>query len=492
VSAGCRRVFHDGHTALTETDLAWLDATAQARLVAGGEATPLELVDAAIARIEAVNPEINAVIHRRYEAARAEAVAGRPGAPFAGVPIVVKDLGAATTGDPSYSGLGVAKKAGLRSDHDATVVSRLRGAGFVILGRTNTPELGTTVTTEPLSYGPTRNPWDPTRSPGGSSGGSAAAVASGMVAVAHASDGGGSIRVPSAHCGLVGLKPSRARVSRAPDSGESWMGGSTDGAVTRTVRDAAAVFDILAGPEPGDPYAAPPLPRPLVEEVGVDPGRLRIGWLDHPTGPTLEADPITRAAVGDVAQLLESLGHNVAEDHPAALDDDDEYRRRFLTVVACGVASDLAAWEQRLGRSIADDELEADNAMLRAIGRSVAAPDYIANIHWMHGFGRRLAPWWAGTDLLLTPVLNGPPPPIGWLSDPELGGRRVGELLAYTSQFNMSGQPAISLPLYWSEAGLPIGVQLVAAAGREDLLVRIAAQLEEARPWSGRRPPVHA
>jgi amidase len=481
-----------GSSAALPDNLAWLDATAQAELVARGQASPLEMVDAAIERIEAVNPMINAVIYRRYDAARAEALAGSADAPFHGVPIVVKDLGAATTGDPSCSGLRVAKQAGLLADHDVAVVRRLRSAGFVIVGRTNTPELGTTVTTEPLSYGPTRNPWDPTRSPGGSSGGSAAAVAAGMVAVAHASDGGGSIRVPAANCGLVGLKPSRGRVSRGPDSGESWMGGSTDGAVTRTVRDAAAVLDILAGPEPGDPYAAPPLLRPLADEVGVDPGRLRIGWLDHPTGSHLVADPTTRAAVRNVAVLLGSLGHDVDEDHPRAMDDDEEYRRRFLTVVACGVAADLAAWEGRLGRTIADDELEADNATLRAVGRQVSAPDYLANVSWMHAFGRRLAGWWQEKDLLLTPVLNGPPPEIGWLSDPDLGGRRVGEVLAYTSQFNMSGQPAISLPLYWSEGGLPIGVQLVAAAGREDLLIRIGAQLEVARPWSGRRPLIHA
>ena len=477
---------------MSDRDTDWLDATAQAALVAAGEVSPVELVEAALGRIDAVNPALNAVIHRRDARARAEAAALPPGGAFRGVPIVVKDLGAAMRGEPDYSGLRVAQRAGAPiADHDAAVVARLRGAGFVVVGRTNTPELGTTITTEPLSYGPTRNPWDPSRSTGGSSGGSAAAVASGMVAVAHASDGGGSIRIPAANCALVGLKPSRGRVSRAPDSGESWMGGSTDGALTRSVRDAAAVLDVLAGPEPGDPYAAPPLPGPLVDEVGAPPGRLRVGWLDHPVGVAVDADPEARAAVADVAGLLESLGHDVTEDHPRAL-DEEEYRRRFRTVVACGVASDLAAWEQRLGRSIGDDELEADNATLRAIGRGVAAPDYITNTHWLHGFGRRLADWWSRQDLLLTPVINGPPPPIGWLSDPKLGGRRVGALLTYTSQFNMSGQPAISLPLHWSASGLPIGVQLVAAAGREDLLVRVASQLEAARPWSGRRPAVHA
>jgi amidase len=476
---------------VADSELTWFDATAQAELVASGVCSPLELVDAAIARIEAVNPELNAVIHRRFERARAEAGAPPPAGPFSGVPVVVKDLGASSSGDPNHAGLRVARDAGVVADHDAAVVVRLRRAGFVVVGRTNTPELGTTVTTEPLAYGPTRNPWDPARSAGGSSGGSAAAVASGMVAVAHATDGGGSIRIPAANCGLVGLKPSRGRVSRAP-GGEGWMGGSTDGAVTRSVRDAAAVLDVLAGPEPGDPYAAPSLPRPLAEEVGVDPGRLRIGWLDHPTGPDIAADPVTGAAVRDVAGLLQSLGHDVAEDHPGALDDDVEYRRRFLTVVACGVAADLAVWEERLGRTIGDEELEADNAALRAMGRRVTAPDYVRTVSWMHAFGRRLAGWWGQRDLLLTPVLNGPPPAIGWLSEPELGASRLGGLIAYTSQYNMSGQPALSLPLHWSGDGWPIGVQLVAASGREDLLVRIASQLEAARPWASRRPAVHA
>jgi amidase len=481
----------DGAVPLLADDLTWLDATGQAELVATGGISPLEAVEAAIARIEAVDGTLNAVIHRRFERARAEAGAGPPAGPFRGVPILLKDLGAASFGDPGHAGLRVAKAAGAVADHDAAVVVRLRRAGFVVLGRTNTPELGSTITTEPLAYGPTANPWDPTRSAGGSSGGSAAAVASGMVAVAHASDGGGSIRVPSANCALVGLKPSRGRVSRAP-AGEGWMGASTDGAVTRTVRDAAAVLDVLAGPEPGDPYAAPPLPGPLAAEVGADPGRLRIGVLDRPGGGR-DGDPTVAAAVRDVAGLLEGLGHHVADDHPTPMDtDDSEFRHRFLAVVACGVAADLDAWEVRLGRAVDDDEIEADNARLRAYGRGVTGPEYVANTAWMHGFARRMAAWWDRHDLLLTPVLNGPPPPLGWLSDPDEGGARVGQLMAYTSQFNITGQPAISLPLSWSPEGLPIGVQLVAGAGREDVLVRIAAQLEGARPWAGRHPTVHA
>ncbi|MGH9059825.1 MAG: amidase, partial [Acidimicrobiales bacterium] len=251
-----------------DAEFDWSDACAQAERVRRGEVAPSELVEAAIARIQATNPTLNAVIHERFERARQEAAGDLPDGPFRGVPLLVKDLGASSAGDPRWDGTRFLQAAAWVSDHDASVVTRFRRAGFVIVGRTNTPELGSTITTEPLSVGPARNPWDPSRSTGGSSGGSGAAVAAGMTAVAHASDGGGSIRIPASHNGLVGLKPARGRVSRAPDRGEGWIGGSTDGALTRTVRDAAAVLDVLAGPEPGDPYAAPALPGLLADEVG--------------------------------------------------------------------------------------------------------------------------------------------------------------------------------------------------------------------------------
>ncbi|MHB8505043.1 MAG: amidase [Acidimicrobiales bacterium] len=469
------------------------DATALAAAIAAGELSPLEAVDAAIARIEAVDPALNAVIHRRVEAARAEAAGELPDGPFRGVPLLLKDLGAAMAGEPMHCGLGVAKAAGHRAEVDNAVVRRLRGAGFVVVGRTNVPELGTTVTTEPVAYAPARNPWSTDHSTGGSSGGSAAAVASGMVPAAHATDGGGSIRVPASECALVGLKPSRGRVSHAPD-GEAWMGGTTDGVVTRTVRDTAAVLDVLAGPEPGDPYAAAPLPRPLAAEVGADPGRLRIGVLDRPPGSGAAAaapDAAAGEAARAAATALDELGHHVADAHPAALDDDVEYADRFITIVATNVARDLADWEATLGRPIGEADIEPANVFLRAVGVAVSASDYLAAVDWLYAFSRRVASWWAeGWDLLLTPVLNGPPPPLGWLSDPDEGFGRLQALLAYTSQWNMTGQPAISLPLHWTADGLPVGVQLVAGAGREDLLVEVAAQLEAARPWSSRRPPV--
>lgn len=471
----------------------WRDATAMAAAVRNGEVSAVELTEAAVARIEASDGPINAVIHRRYDAALAEAAAGPPNGTLKGVPLLIKDLGAPSKGDPRHDGMAVLARAGWVSDHDAAVVRRLRDAGAIVVGRTNVPELGSTVTTEPAAHGPTRNPWDLSRSAGGSSGGSAAAVAAGMVPVAHATDGGGSIRIPASNCGLVGLKPSRGRVSMAPDKGEGWMGGSVSGAVTRTVRDAALVLDVLAGAEPGDPYAAPALPGPLVSELGADPGRLRIGLLDHPA-VAAKADPDATAAARAGARLLEGLGHRVEDAWPVALAEPD-YQWKFVSVVAVGVAADLAEWEQRLGVPIADEDIEPTNAALRRIGRQMSGPDYVATTEWLRAWGRRVAEFWAGGfDLLVTPVLNGPPPPIGWLTDREHGTERLNELMHFTSQWNMTGQPAISLPLHATAAGLPLGVQLVAAYGREGLLIRVAAQLEAAAPWDSRHPgePVRA
>lgn len=474
-------------------ELGQLDAVAQAELVRRGEATPLELVNAAIVRIEKLNPELNAVIHPRFDRARQEAAAELPDGPFRGVPLLLKDLGPRAEGDPFHCGNRALKAAEHVGAHDSALVRRFREAGFVVVGRTNVPENGSSITTEPLAYGPARNPWDTTRSTGGSSGGSAAAVASGMVPVAHANDGGGSVRIPASECGLVGLKVTRARVSQAPDHGEQWMGGVVEGAVTRTVRDTAAVLDVMAGYEPGDPYVAPAPERPYAEEVGRDPGVLRIGYLDHPALPEVAADPDCAAAVATATGLLAGLGHAVEDTHPTAL-ADAAFIDRFLAVVAAANAADFDAWEQLLGRPLADDELEPGNHALREIGRDVTAPQYLAAVDWLHDYSRRVRSWWdtEGWDILVTPVLGGPPPVLGWLSDPEHGMERVIGMLQYTAQFNVTGQPAASVPLHWNADGLPIGVQFVADYGREDVLVRLAAQLESAQPWAERRPPVHA
>ena len=476
-----------------EDQLTWKDATAQAELVRQGVASPQELVEAAIERIDRCNPALNAVIYRRFARAREEAAGPLPDGPFRGVPILLKDLGATQAGEPYCEGTAFARAAGYRADQDSFLVQRFRKAGFVVLGRTNTPELGTTITTEPLAFGATRNPWNTEHSTGGSSGGSAAAVASGMVPVAHASDGGGSIRVPASCCALFGLKPSRGRVSKGPAPAEAWFGASVDHVETRTVRDSAAVLDEIAGYHPGDTFLAPPPARPYAEEVRANPGRLRIGLLEQPAQSGFSSDPECARAVRLTGRLLESLGHRVEIAHPASLEEPD-YQRHFIALVATAVAAALSHWSALLGREIPAEEFEPMNTMFATLGRSISAPDYLESVLWLEGYRRRTIAFWSeqGFDLLCTPVLALPPARLGELSDPAEGLNRVLETLQFTSQFNVSGQPAASLPLHWAPGGLPIGVQLVADYGREDLLLRVCGQLEEASPWVGRRPPVHA
>jgi amidase len=370
----------------------------------------------------------------------------------------------------------------------------LRRAGAVVIGRTNTPEFGSTITTEPLAYGAAHNPWNLDHSTGGSSGGSAAAVSARIVAIGHANDGGGSIRIPASECGLVGLKPSRGRISKGPDAGESWMGATIDGVVTRSVRDTALMLDILSGYETGDPYVAPPFSRPLMEEIGRPVGFLRIGILDHPLMDGGVDHPETRESMARTRRLLESLGHIVEDAHPAAMGDPD-FADTFTGIVAVATDAGLVDVERIIGRPVGEDDIEMDNLFMREIGKSISATRYIAMVNWMHAWSRRMLDWWTpadgsqGFDLLVTPTLAGPPPKLGWLTGPE-AGLRLRSILQYTAQFNVSGQPAISLPLHWSSDGLPMGVQFVAAANREDVLVRIASQLEAAAPWRDKVPPI--
>jgi amidase len=469
------------------TDVTWLDATAQAELVRSGEVSPAELTEAAIARIEAVNPQLDAVIRTRFDQARERAAGTLPGGPFRGVPILLKDLGCMVAGEPTAFGLGPLRD--LPWPVTSYLAEQFLAAGFVPLGRTNVPELGTTVTTEPLSFPPARNPWHTGHSTGGSSGGSAAAVASGMVPVAHANDGGGSIRIPASECGLVGLKPTRGRVSQGPLVGEGWAGGTIDGAVARTVRDAAAVLDVISGRMPGEPYYPPPLPRPLREEAGADPGRLRIGVVDRPGAEPYLDDPQCREAVAAAARLLESLGHHVEESAPAAM-FEEPFAAQFNTIIAADTEALFLAFEAALSRPIADSEIEPRNAFYRQVGKTLTAVAYLEARHWFGMWARRMADWWAGHDLLLTPTLGAPPPELGWFTaaGPEQEGPRIASFIPYTAQFNMTGQPAVSLPLHWTPGGLPVGVQLVGAYGREDVLVQVASQLEQAAPWADRRP----
>lgn len=473
------------------TETTWLDATALADLVRRGELSPGDLVEAAIARIEAVNPQLDAVIRTRFDHARLEAAGGLPDGPFRGVPVLFKDLGCQVAGEVTAFGLGPLRD--LAWPVTSYLAEQFRAAGFVSLGRTNVPELGTTVTTEPRSFPPARNPWQPGHSAGGSSGGSAAAVASGMVPVAHASDGGGSIRIPASECGLVGLKPTRGRVSHGPLTGEAWAGGVIDGAVTRTVRDAAGVLDVISARMPGEPYYAPPLPGPLGLQVGADPGRLRIGVLDRPGRENYLDDPQCRAAVAGAARLLESLGHHVDESAPAAM-FEPEFARHFNSVIAADAEATFQAFEAMLGRPIGEEEIEPRNAGYRRPGQALGAAAYLQCRGWIGRWSRRMARWWVDHDLLVTPTLGGSPPELGWFTaaGPRSEGRRIASFIPYTAQFNMTGQPAVSLPLHWTPGGLPVGVQLVAAYGREDVLIRVASQLEQAAPWAHRRPPVHA
>ena len=478
------------------TELTNLDATAQAELVRRGEVTPLQLVDAAIARIEKVNPRLNAVIIPLFEKARAQATGKLPDGPFRGVPLLLKDLTCTSAGDPYHAGMRLLRERKWTAAADTYLAAKFRAAGFVFVGRTNVPELGPIPTTEPLAYGPTRNPWDTTRSPGGSSGGSAAAVAAGMVPVAHGNDGGGSIRIPSSACGLVGLKPSHGRTSLGPEIGDSWNGAIIEHVLTRSVRDSAAILDAVHGEMPGDPCVAPPPARPFRDEVAAPPGRLRIGLLTRAMGGHLPTHADCVAAATDAARLLESLGHRIETSYPAALEEPD-FSDHFGAVVTSWTRRDLDYWSAQTGHTVGPDDVEPYTWGLAEMGRGVSAARYIEASLWLQSFTRRVAQWWAdGFDLLLTPTMAEPPVTLGEMTatpdNPMRGFARGGPFIAFTAAYNVTGQPAISLPLFWSPDGLPIGVQLVAAYGREDLLIRVAAQLEQARPWASRRAPVHA
>jgi amidase len=475
-------------------ELARLDATAQAELVRSGEAGPLELVDAAIERIEALNPELNAVIHPLFEQGREAARGDLPDGPFRGVPFLFKDLGAMLAGQPLHMGMELLKRIDFRAPVDTYLGQRFRAAGFVTVGKTNTPELGLLPTTEPLAYGPTRNPWDPDRTPGGSSGGSAAAVASGMVPVAHANDGGGSIRIPASHCGLVGLKTSRGRTSEGPLVGDVMSGLVTELVVSRSVRDTAAILDAVHGPAPGDPYLAPPRQRPYVEELRAEPGGLRIGLVSAPVIEA-EVDPAAIAAVRDAAELLTSLGHEVSDvELPMAAGDLVE---RFLIRWAAGSAVTLELLAPIVGRAIGPDDVEPMTWALAEEGRRRSAADYLGVVGHHHALTRMVAGLHeAGLDLLLTPTVTEAPPPLGTYDDsgqdPLDAIHRASRTAAFTGLFNLTGRPAISLPLYWTDDGLPIGTQLAAPLGGEDVLIRVAAQLERAQPWAERIPGAFA
>lgn len=462
-----------------------------------GTMSALELVDGAIARAEQRNPALNAIIHQRFERAREDARRG-PTGPFAGVPIVVKDLDGPLAGEPYHWGNRLLRAVGHTADHDSYLNARLRAAGFVVIGKTNTPELGLLPTTEPAAYGPTRNPWDPTRSPGGSSGGTAAAVASGMVPLGHAGDGGGSIRIPAGMCGLVGLKPGRGRVSLGPDDGEVWSGLVVRHVLTRSVRDSAAVLDVLAGAMPGDPSPAPPPTGRFADAVDRDAGRLRVGLRVASPGGVAAVDPACAAAADTCARTLESLGHTVEPAAPVALDDEGLVEQ-FMVIAATAVARDLARIAAIAGRPVGPDDVERLTWAFAEMAAGFSATDLAAAVDGAQAWTRRVVAWWTppdgtpGYDLLLTPTLAALPPTIGQVDgdgpEPFATLAAATPFAAFTLPFNVTGQPALSVPTAVTADGLPVGAQLVAAPGREDVLLAVAGALERARPWAVTAPP---
>ena len=477
-----------------DDDLARVDAVGLAAMIRAGNLSAVEAVQATIDRIERLNGDLNAVIHRQFDRALELAASDDlPDGPFRGVPMLIKDLWAEEAGQPQHGGMQALKDTGFTADADSNLVTRYKQAGFINVGRTNTPELGLVATTEPRSYGPTRNPWNPGHGPGGSSGGAAAAVASGMVPAANASDGGGSIRIPAAMCGLVGLKPSRGRISQGPK--EEWS-FSCQHVVTHTMRDTAAILDACAIPFPGDGVVAPDHGRPYAERVGADPGSLRIGLMpDNHRVPT-HAD--CEAATRRTADLLADMGHEVVESRPEAFGQIGELKElawAFILNWSVGAVVNLETLGARLGRTVTADDVEPGTWFLAERGRGFTAPDYARAQAVMGTWRRALATWWEDFDLLLTPTTAAPPPPLGELTptdeDPVRGSKGSVPYSVYTSPFNTSGQPAISLPLGSSD-GLPVGVQLVAAYGREDLLIAVGAQLEAEVRWSEHRAPIHA
>jgi amidase len=467
------------------------DATGLAALVRRKEITPLELVETAISGIERLNPRINAVVTPMYEQARETAKKKLPKGPFTGVPFLIKDLGAPYKGVRMT--MGTASMADYVSDHDSELVARMKKSGLVILGKTNTPELGILPTTEPRLFGPARNPWDVDRTTGGSSGGSAAAVAAGFVPMAHANDGGGSIRIPASCCGLFGLKPTRARNPHGPDFGDIFSGLAIDHAVTRSVRDSAALLDATSGPDVGDPYWAPPPKRPFLREVGQKPGKLRIAFTTD-AGPGMEIHPDCVTAVREAARLCADLGHEVVETAPSI--NREFSTHSFMVIWSAGCAWTIDGLSLVTRRAPAPESFEPLTWALYQMGKKQSASAYLMAVTAMQRLSREIGRFFVDYPIFITPTLASPPLPLGSFDSPPdnpLEGLRIAERFApFTPLCNVTGQPAMSVPLSWSAGGLPVGVHFVGRFGDEATLFRLAAQLEEASPWAGRRPAVHA
>lgn len=485
------------------------DGLGLAELVRKKEVTPLELVEEVISRIEAYNPEINAVIYKMYARARERAKGELPSGSFTGVPFLIKDAVDTLEGEPTSSGTSILRD--VLQPYDNETVQRFRAAGLIFLGKTNLSELCLLPYTEPKTFGPTRNPWDLTRTPGGSSGGSAAAVAACMVPVAGGSDGGGSIRIPASCCGVFGLKPTRGRVPTGPDIGDLWRGFAQESAISRSVRDSAAILDAIAGPDVGAPYWAPPVERPYLREVTTEPGRLRIAFTSHPfMGKDVHGDCINE--LKDTVRLLEQLGHEVVEAVPQI--DKEVFSLSYLTVIAAETYAEVNAIIEGAVQKTSVLDFEPGTQALAALGKIISAGDYAKALNYLSASSRKIAGFFEDYDILLTPTLARPPVPIGSLQISKAESRMVRlqsrlkaawimkalhvidmlakktfDFMPYTAVFNVTGQPAMSVPLCWNEEGLPIGMQFAARFGDEATLFRLAGQLERAQPWFDKLPP---
>jgi amidase len=490
-------------------DFHQLDALGTADLIRRREISPRDAVQAAIGRIEAVNPQLNAVVLRMFDRALGDADGDIPDGPFRGVPFLLKDLLTWYAGEPISSGSRLFQ--GWVAPSDSEMTRRYRRAGLIVVGKTNTPEFGLVPFTESELLGVCRNPWNPEVTVGGSSGGSGAAVASGMVPMAGGGDGGGSIRIPASCCGLFGLKPTRGRTPTGPVNGELWRGATVEHVITRSVRDSAAVLDAVAGPDVGAPYFAPPPERPFLDEVRTPPGRLRIAFTVEPMLGR-EVHPDCVKAVVDAARLLESLGHDVSEDTFEV--NRDAFNAAFLTVVCCEMASELDDAARLLGRVVRRRDVEAPTWALALIGRSISGPDYTTAVRYLQRTGRRVGEFFERYHVHVSPVVAGPPFPHGALQPPAseraamsvLGALRASKVMkamgaleraagtvfdwmAYTPVANATGQPAMSVPLSWNAAGLPIGVHFTGRYADEATLFRLSAELEIASPWRENKPP---
>lgn len=487
------------------------DAAGLADLLRSKDITPLELVEAAIERIEDLNPKLNAVIYKMYERARDVAKGDLPEGPFTGVPFLLKDLLAAYAGEPLSSGSRVYQ--GWAPDHHSELVNRFLKTGVIVLGKTNTPEFGLVPTTEPEVHGPTRNPWNTERTPGGSSGGSAAAVASRMVPFASGGDGGGSIRIPSSCCGLFGLKPTRGLNPVGPDEGELWRGFTCEHVLTRSARDSAAMLDATCGPDAGCYYYTPRPERPLIEEVGADPGKLRIAYGGEPLLSSAKPHPDCLAALEDAVSLLKDLGHEVIEAVPHI--DGPTFARAMLIMLTGETWADVRDAEERLGRKPRAQDFEDATWLLRVLGKTFTAGEYANAVRTLQRIARKASAFLEDYDIFLMPTLAAPPLPLGallprgaervvqrLLGRLSLGGvakaagaidkaaDQVFAFMPYAPLFNATGQPSMSVPLYWNKEGLPIGTMFTGRFGDESTLFRLAGQLEKARPWADRKPPI--